>query len=310
MSTLTNQQIKDTYQGLIKTSDNAAIGATEKALEDGLGNALPLTVGTGGISFNAGVDFSAATVTGLDAGGLVEGTGAGAMKSADFLVESPATASGQDSIALGTGCSATALASLVIGRNSQATGTASTALGNSASATADQSIAISGENISVSAQRSVGIGRQSNCASANSITIGNFAVTTLQAPSSIVLSSSTTSASSVGAASSLVLTPGGFGGKVGTGNDRTISIGVCSSSATQFKANADDAIAIGTDAVANADGSVALGLGVTAAKANTTTVNKLEVKAVGGSITMYSPDGTEWLLTVTDAGVLSVTAAV
>lgn len=76
MSTLTNQQINATYNGLIKTTDNAAITAIPKELEDGVGNALPIEVGTTQINFTADVDFSAATVTGLDAGvtSIIAGT--------------------------------------------------------------------------------------------------------------------------------------------------------------------------------------------------------------------------------------------
>ncbi len=67
MSSLLNQKIKDTYEGLIKTTDSAAIGATEKQITDGAGNNVPLTVGTAGVSFTGDADFSAATVTGLPA---------------------------------------------------------------------------------------------------------------------------------------------------------------------------------------------------------------------------------------------------
>ena len=45
MATLTGNSISTSYQGLIKTDDNAAIGATEKRVTDGLGNATNITVG-------------------------------------------------------------------------------------------------------------------------------------------------------------------------------------------------------------------------------------------------------------------------
>ena len=67
MAQLTGNPIKDSYLGLIKTTDNAAIGATEKQITDGAGNNVPLTVGTAGVSFTGDADFSAATVTGLPA---------------------------------------------------------------------------------------------------------------------------------------------------------------------------------------------------------------------------------------------------
>jgi len=61
MSTLNGQPIKDTYPGLIKTTDNAAIDGTLKALEDGAGNTLPIEVSATGINFTG-------TVTGVPAG--------------------------------------------------------------------------------------------------------------------------------------------------------------------------------------------------------------------------------------------------
>lgn len=61
MSTLNGKPIKDTYTGLIKTSDNAAIGGTLKALEDGAGNTLPIEVSETEVNFTG-------TVTGVPAG--------------------------------------------------------------------------------------------------------------------------------------------------------------------------------------------------------------------------------------------------
>jgi len=59
MATLHGQQPKDTFKGLIKTSDSQEV-TTEKSLEDGAGNALPMTVSptaiglTGDLEDNAG----------------------------------------------------------------------------------------------------------------------------------------------------------------------------------------------------------------------------------------------------------------
>ena len=50
MASLFNTRISDTYQGLIKTIDNAAITATLKELTDGSGNST-------GISLNNAGDF-------------------------------------------------------------------------------------------------------------------------------------------------------------------------------------------------------------------------------------------------------------
>jgi hypothetical protein len=74
MAQLTGNPIKDSYLGLLKTTDNAAVGATEKQMTDGAGNNVPMTIGTAGVSFTGGADFTAATVTGISAGGAAFST--------------------------------------------------------------------------------------------------------------------------------------------------------------------------------------------------------------------------------------------
>ena len=105
MASLTGQQINNTYEGLLKTTNNAPIGpSTASQITDGAGNATPLEISqdkvniyipTGGASqitgdnllmsnavqdtgfvidassvqFAGSVDFSGATVTGLSGGG-------------------------------------------------------------------------------------------------------------------------------------------------------------------------------------------------------------------------------------------------
>lgn len=70
MSTLTGTKIKDTYPGLLKTVDNEVVGATEKQITDGEGNAIPISMGTSGVSFTGAADFTGATVTGLPETGV------------------------------------------------------------------------------------------------------------------------------------------------------------------------------------------------------------------------------------------------
>lgn len=48
MASLVGQQLKDTYDSLLKTSDNDALGGTYKEITDGLGNGSNLYLGTGG----------------------------------------------------------------------------------------------------------------------------------------------------------------------------------------------------------------------------------------------------------------------
>ena len=65
MASLTNEQINQTYESLIKTVDNTAIDGSDKGLTDGNGNALPLEVSTSAITFTGTADFTNATVTGI-----------------------------------------------------------------------------------------------------------------------------------------------------------------------------------------------------------------------------------------------------
>ena len=60
MGDLTNKQISQTYDGLIKTNDEQPISGTLKTLQDGVGNNLPMQVSTTGVNFTG-------TVTGIPA---------------------------------------------------------------------------------------------------------------------------------------------------------------------------------------------------------------------------------------------------
>jgi len=66
MASLTNTKIKDTYPGLLKTTDNAALGGTYKLITDGLGNSSNVYLGTGG---NVGIGQSSPTTYKLDVNG-------------------------------------------------------------------------------------------------------------------------------------------------------------------------------------------------------------------------------------------------
>ncbi len=68
MATLFNTKISDTYEGLIKTSNNGVIGAVEQNLTDGSGNASTLSIGTSSASFTGTLDLTNATVVGLPSG--------------------------------------------------------------------------------------------------------------------------------------------------------------------------------------------------------------------------------------------------
>jgi len=197
MATLTNEKIKLTYAGLIKTNDSGAIGAVAKPLTDGLGNAINMEVLTGQINFPSGVvDFTGSTVNGLpiQPAGLTAGTGTDSMKSADSLTTTAANASGTKSVAIGSDAQATgALGSTAVGDHARATGqfaaafgretiasaTGAVALGNDANATQSNTIAI-GYSARGTGSAAVAIGLNANASGTNSAAVGNGAQATAQ----------------------------------------------------------------------------------------------------------------------------------
>ena len=62
MSTLTGTKPKDTYQGLIKTSDNQQVSGA-KQLSDGNGNLLPITVSTESVAMTGSVTANGESLT-------------------------------------------------------------------------------------------------------------------------------------------------------------------------------------------------------------------------------------------------------
>ena len=65
MAQLTGNQIDQSYLGLIKTVDNAALDpTTAKQLTDGGGNNLPISASQAGVVYTGTQDFTGATVTG------------------------------------------------------------------------------------------------------------------------------------------------------------------------------------------------------------------------------------------------------
>jgi hypothetical protein len=62
--TLTNTAIKDTYEGLVKTSDNSAFSSTAKYLSDGLGNDSLLSISTTAVGIGNAAPIKELDVTG------------------------------------------------------------------------------------------------------------------------------------------------------------------------------------------------------------------------------------------------------
>lgn len=262
MATLTGNQIDQSYLGLLKTTDNAAINATSKVLTDGAGNALTLSASTVGMEFTGTIDFTGATVLGVGGGaaGLESGTGADSMQSAASLTANPADAQNTRDIAIGDGCFTNGGSdNIMIGGAGQASdqsvaiGVSSVAISTSIAlhansrATGDRCVSI-GRATDVSGQQSVGIGGEGSTVS------GSFAV---------------------GVGSGISITASNSGG-------------------------------FGHGTAANQVGAFAIGNGVNAQKANTVSIQELEVQTIGGGIIMYSLDGTEYKLTVSNAGELVI----
>ena len=336
MATLTNEQINLTYPGLIKTEDNTGLAlSTEKALTDGVGNNLPMTASQQGISFNGNLDLANATITGLTAGGLVSGTGTNSMKSADFLTSGAAQASAnnsicignggiadgneaiyvgsggqaaQDSIGIGQGAISVNGPAIAIGRFARAVGSVALAMGNSATVESNNSIGISGENITVnsSAIRSVGIGRQVTIQAQNSVAIGNYARVLSTGARSFAIATSGTGIGAISAEDSINIAVGQYNTNIVAGAVRAIGIG--SSNISLDKVTAVDGIAIGTQSTSTAVGAVSLGREIVANTVDTVSVRELETQTIGGGVTMFSPNGTGYKVTVTDGGLLTVTA--
>jgi hypothetical protein len=62
-TSLINTKPQDTYPGLIKTTDNAAISATLKTLSDGNGNDLPMQISTTAVNFTGTLTQNGSPVT-------------------------------------------------------------------------------------------------------------------------------------------------------------------------------------------------------------------------------------------------------
>ena len=307
MATLTNQQINLTYPSLIKFDDNLGVQpTTAKQLTDGTGGSLPISVSQVETVFQTGtiVDFTGTTVNGLpiSPSGLTAGTGPDSMQSASFLTPNPANASGTSSIALGNAVTASQTSSIAIGDSGQSSGSdGSIKIGMGNNATNDGLISI-GNGGTVSGNLSIGMGYNAQVTGSASICIQTTGF----------------DFGSISGAGVLHLVPGGYSTNVSAAN--AIVLGSCQDNRARVTAdngiaigrntftNGNNAVALGTDASATADNSVAIGAGIQATRNSFVSVNALEIKNSTDALIMYSPNQTAYRVTVSDAGVLVVTA--
>ena len=275
MATLTGQQIDSSYQGLLKTLDNAAINGTNRVISDGVGNALPLEASTTTIKFTGNADFTAATVTGDNNTTYTIGS-----------VQDGANADIKLTDNLGNESKATLVAGTNITLSNSGNDLTISAAGGSAGMTAG-----SGSN---SVQSAV-TGATGNASASNSIAIGNGASasggTGAMAYGNDAVASSTHAAA--------------FGQYAEATSSYAISFGRTS------VASGDGSVAFGQQTSAAQAGAVAMGRQVTSDTADTTHVRALKIVAPdggtgGNGITMLSPDGTAGVITLTNSSALAI----
>jgi hypothetical protein len=328
-TTLTGTQIQNTYDGLIKTTDNTAITATTKLISDGLGNDTCIKVGTAGTDFLGNVDFSAATVTGLPGGaaGLVSGTGTDSMKNADSLVTNPASASGVCSVALGDGANAGGQGTVAIGLSSNAgTSFGSVAVGELSGATGIAAIGI-GYLTNSGGTKSISLGYSARATAANGIALGEDACANSSGSVSIgcnACAAGFQNAVAIGPAAkslnseSITISAAGTGSVSNCTWSVTIGNAACTSAQCAIAISrlscvtntADAGIAIGTSSCATAACAVALGKNVIAATANTVSVKALETQTAStptaGGIIMTDAGSTARRLNIDASGNLQI----
>jgi len=268
MATLTNLKIKDTYDGLLKTSDNQPIDGTLKTLQDGLGNDLPIEVSTTEVNFTG-------TVSGITSGGLVAGTGANSMESA--LTTTPADARGVNDIVIGEGAQSRVDASF--GGN--------VIIGTDATQTGGERGVVIGYNATLS-KSGISIGENTDNNSGQGIAIGNNAATgSLDESCAIGFDASSTGNAgslAVGRNSSATGLNGSALGRNSSASNSGIAAGynavASGSEGTAVGVNTDAtaslSTALGYNAQATAAGAVAIGE-VTASTVDTTTLKLLQI---------------------------------
>ena len=279
MATLTGNQIDQSYSGLIKTTDNAAIGATEKEITDGVGTASTLKLGTTSASFTGTLDLTGATVTGLPdvdttytIGSVQDGANADIKLTDSNAVVTKVTLIAGTNITLSnsgndlTIDAAATPAGLVNGTGTDSLKQADTLTTKAANASGPQAIAI-GNGANATGNQAVTIGNYSEATNVGCASIGEYASAT---------------------------------GLYSSAWGRTAA------------ASGDGAVAFGQQTQANQAGAVAIGRQVQSDTADTTHVRALKIVAPdgvalgGNGITFLSPDGTAGVVTLLDTDELAL----
>jgi len=299
MSTLYNQQIDQTYQGLIKTTNNGIISASEQVITDGLGNASTLKLGTTSASFVGTLNLTGATVTGIPVSGLesvVAGTNITIDNTDPLNPIVSATDGGLESVVAGTNItidntdplnpivSATdgGAAGLVNGTVENSIKSSDTLTTISCSSTAINAIAI-GNGADANSAKNIAIGT-GNAGSSNMIIIGD-STGPVYASNTVAIGNNMPTdlafrGDSVSVGNEIYPSYGG----VYIGNDAKHITGgntFCVAIGRSATTSGDQSISLGAQTLSLANNSVAIGYGVTASTANTVTIKKLQMLDYG-----------------------------
>ena len=296
MATLTGQQIDQSYQGLLKTNDNAALNATPKAIQDGTGGATNQEMSNTATNFVSGtVDFTGSTVTGDN---NTTYTVSSVQDGANADIKLTDNASGESKVTLVAGTNITlsntgndltinaasgGAAGLVAGTGTSAMKSDASLTTTAAIASGNQSIAL-GDGASATRQESVAIGQNAaanGSGSDGSIAIGNGAVASNNR--AVVIGVNNSSSSSEGIAIGDDVDIAGSDRSIGIGGSITLSGGSDKVAiGTSASVSGNRGVAFGQNASATASEAVAIGYNVTAATASTVSVKALETQTDGG----------------------------
>ena len=291
MAQLTGNAIQSSYLGLIKTTDNAAIGAVAKAITDGDGNAINMEIGTGAIKFPSGtVDFTGSTVSGLPVDPNTTYDLTAATIGSNINLELTGSDATTDTVQVTAGSNITLTKNITgfvidaasggaaglesgTGTDSMQSSSALTAVAANASAEAtvalgDGAIASSATNIAIGdtanaggddsfARGNIAIGPNSDATNEKDVAIGNSAQAT--GSRSVAVGDGANASGNrsivVGASSSATAFSSACFGAFSTASaEGATVVGGYGSSATQT-----DAIAVGKEADALAAGAIAIG---------------------------------------------------
>lgn len=303
MAALTGNSIDSSYQGLLKTTDNGAVGGASKAITDGLGNATNIEIGNAVTKFPSGtVDFTGSTVQGLpsSSAGLESGTGTDSIQSAASLTTNAADASAANSMAIGDGVTAAGIDTTAIGKTiTTVTNTKnSVMLGTdlSTGSTGNDGTVVIGHGNVTADGRTVAIGYDVDIPSGQGQAMGNDINITGADRSTAIgsgINIDTVGSDKIAIGTTMSLTADRA---IGVGRDVTVS--------------GDRAISIGDNTSATASGAVALGKNVTAAIADTVSIKALEVQTdstpTAGGIIMSDAGGTDRRLNIDASGALQI----